>query len=224
MLPCTYPFYDGKYGAPEGPEDDPQSHNPLWDMANSSGYDKYTQIYTDWCAQVKFLKHFTYNFDFYYKDLRCEKKTVNTSIGKYSFSKGAYSTGAADPATLYTYMFYTRENTTKMNHLINYNQSFGAHDVSAMIGYEEQTYKYRETDVSKLGLTDASVNDLNAAQHLIQQKDMVLNIRGGQYSVVRIMLIRVNICLNLIYAMMVLPGLLPITAGEPSPHSRSVGV
>lgn len=163
MLPCTYPYYDGKYGAPEGTEDDPQSHNPLWDMANSDGYDKYTQIYTDWYAQVKFLKHFTYNIDFYYKDLRREKKTVNTSIGKYSFSKGAYSTGAADPSTLYTYMFYTRENSTKMNHLINYNQSFGDHDVSAMIGYEEQTYKYRETDVSKLGLTDANVNDLNSA-------------------------------------------------------------
>lgn len=163
MLPCTYPVYDGKYGAPEGPEDDPQSHNPLWDMAYSDGYDKYTQLYTDWYAQVKFLKHFTYNFDFYYKDLRREKKTVNTSIGKYSFSKGAYSTGAADPSTLYTYMYYTRENTTKLNHLINYNQSFGPHDVSAMVGYEEQTYQYRQTDVSKLGLTDASVNDLNAA-------------------------------------------------------------
>lgn len=163
MLPCTYPFYDGKYGAPEGPEDDPQSHNPLWDMANTDGYDKYTQLYTDWYAQVKFLKHFTYNFDFYYKDLRREKKTVNTSIGKYSFSKGAYSTGAADPSTLYTYMYYTRENTTKLNHLINYNQSFGPHDVSAMIGYEEQTYKYRVTDVNKLGLTDSNVNDLNAA-------------------------------------------------------------
>lgn len=82
MLPCTYPVYDGKYGAPEGPEDDPQSHNPLWDMAYSDGYDKYTQLYTDWYAQVKFLKHFTYNFDFYYKDLRREKKTVNTSIGR----------------------------------------------------------------------------------------------------------------------------------------------
>lgn len=163
MLPCTYPFYDGKYGAPEGPEDDPQSHNPLWDMAHSDGYDKYTQLYTGWYAQVKFLKHFTYNFDFYYKDLRREKKTVDTSIGKYSFSKGAFSTGAADPSTLYTSMYYTRENTTKLNHLINYNQSFGFHDVSAMIGYEEQTYKYRETDVSKLGLTDASINDMNAA-------------------------------------------------------------
>lgn len=163
MLPCTYPYYDGKYGAPEGPEDDPQSHNPLWDMAVSDGHDKYTQLYTGMYAQVKFLKHFTYNFDFYYKDLRREKKTVDTSIGKYSFLKGAYSTGAADPSTLYTYMYYTRENTTKLNHLLNYNQSFGGHDVSAMIGYEEQTYKYRVTDVSKLGLTDAGVNDLDAA-------------------------------------------------------------
>lgn len=124
MTPCIYPYYDGKYGAPEGPEDDPQSHNPLWDMAVSDGHDKYTQLYTDWYAQVKFLKHFTYNFDFYYKDLRREKKTVDTSIGKYSFLKGAYSTGAADPSTLYTYMYYTRENTTKLNHLLNYNQSF----------------------------------------------------------------------------------------------------
>ncbi|MDR2919242.1 MAG: TonB-dependent receptor [Tannerella sp.] len=163
MLPCTYPFYDGKYGAPEGPEDDPQSHNPLWDLALVDGHDKYTQIYTDWYAQAKFLKYFTYNFDFYYNDLRREKKTVDTSIGKYSFSKGAYSTGAADPSTLYSYMYYTRANTTKLNHLLNYNQSFGFHDVSAMIGYEEQKYRYRETDVSKLGLTDAGINDLNAA-------------------------------------------------------------
>lgn len=55
MTPCIYPYYDGKYGAPEGPEDDPQSHNPLWDMAVSDGHDKYTQLYTDWYAQVKFL-------------------------------------------------------------------------------------------------------------------------------------------------------------------------
>lgn len=163
MLPCVYPYYDGKYGAPENNSDDPQSHNPLWDMASSNGYDKYNQIYTDWYAQVKFLKHFTYNFDYYYKDLRQEKKTVDSSIGKYSFSQGTYTTGANDPATLYTYMYYTRENLYKINHLINYNQTFGQHDVSALLGYEEQSYDYRVTDVSKLGLTDASVNDLNSA-------------------------------------------------------------
>jgi TonB-linked SusC/RagA family outer membrane protein len=163
MLPCTYPYYDGKYGAPENSSDDPQSHNPLWDMAYTDGFDKYTQIYTDWYAQVKFLKHFTYNLDFYYSDQRREKKTVNTSIGKYSFSQDTYTTGANDPATLYTYMYYTRTNSYKLNHLLNYNQTFGQHVVSALLGYEEQSYEYRVTDVNKLGLTDAAVNDFNAA-------------------------------------------------------------
>ena len=150
MVPCIYPYYDGKYGAPEGPEEDPQSHNGLWDNVL-------------WYAQVKFLKYFTYNFDFYYQDLRRERKVSDASIGKFSFSKGAYSTGADDPSTLYTRMYYTRTNRTKLNHLLNYNQSFGIHDVSAMVGYEEETYDYRETNVSKLGLTDAAVNDLDAA-------------------------------------------------------------
>lgn len=162
MVPCIYPYYDGKYGAPEGPEEDPQSHNGLWDNV-LNGFDKYSQLYTEWYAQVKFLKYFTYNFDFYYQDLRRERKVSDASIGKFSFSKGAYSTGADDPSTLYTRMYYTRTNRTKLNHLLNYNQSFGIHDVSAMVGYEEETYNYRETNVSKLGLTDAAVNDLDAA-------------------------------------------------------------
>lgn len=163
MLACTYPYYDGKYGAPENSADDPQSHNPLWDFASSTGHDKRTQLYTDWYAQIKFLKHFTYSFDYYYNDLRREKKTVDTAIGKYSFSQGAFTTGAADPATLYTYMYYTRDNTYKLNHLLNYSQSFGRHDISVMLGYEQQHYEYRESDMSKLGLTDANVNDFNAA-------------------------------------------------------------
>ena len=62
MVPCIYPYYDGKYGAPEGPEEDPQSHNGLWDNV-LNGFDKYSQLYTEWYAQVKFLKYFTYNFD-----------------------------------------------------------------------------------------------------------------------------------------------------------------
>ena len=118
---------------------------------------------TDWYAQVKFLKHFTYNFDYYYTDNRREKKTAPKPLGKFSFQKNAYTTGADDPSTLYTYMYYTRSNQYKMVQTLNYAQSFGSHDVSALAGYEEQEYSYRVTDVSKLGLTDASVNDLDAA-------------------------------------------------------------
>ena len=163
MVPATYPEYDGKYGAPECDQEDPQSHNPLWDADGNVGHDFRTNLVTDWYAQVKFLKHFTYNFDYYYTDNRREKKTAPKPLGKYSFQKDTYTTGADDPATLYTYMYYSRSNQYKIVNTLNYAQSFGNHDVSAMLGYEEQEYQYRETNVSKLGLTDAAVNDLNNA-------------------------------------------------------------
>ena len=61
-------------------------------------------------------------------------------------------------------MDYTRETSSKINHLLNYSQTIAKdHDVAAMFGYEEQKWNYRETKVSKLGLTDANVNDLDAA-------------------------------------------------------------
>ncbi len=163
MIPCTYPYYDGMFGAPEGPEDDPQSHNPLWNWNTADGYNQNKRFYTDWYAQVKFLKHFTYKFDFYWYDLRREQKQSDMSIGKFSFSKGAYSTGASSPAELYTNMFYSRENLTKLSHVLSYNQSFGQHDVSAMVGYEQEAFDYRQSSASKLGLTDASINDFDAA-------------------------------------------------------------
>lgn len=163
LVPGTYPFYDGKYGAPETNEEDPQSHNALWDFNGSTGYDNRTHLTTDWYAQVKFLKHFTYNFDFYYDDARREKKTAPVAVGKFSFSQDVYTTGADDPSTLYTYMYYTRTNNYKLNHLLNYSQSFGKHDVAAMAGYEQQKYDYRQSDISKLGLTDATISDFDAA-------------------------------------------------------------
>lgn len=162
MVPGTYPFYDGKYGAPENSADDPQSHNPLWDYQTLDGFQKRTGIMSAWYAQVKFLKHFSYQFDFNYQLHQSERKSANVSVGKYSFSMDDWSTGADDPSTLYTSMTYGRTERTKIDNILNYNQSFGQHDVSAMVGYEEEVYNYRETYAQKLGLTDDKINDLNA--------------------------------------------------------------
>lgn len=162
MIPGTYPFYDGKYGAPENSADDPQSHNPLWDYQTVDGFQKRTGIMSAWYAQVKFLKYFSYQFDFNYQLHQSERKSSGVSVGKYSFSMDDWSTGADDPSTLYTSMTYGRTERTKIDNILNYNQSFGQHDVSAMVGYEEEVYNYRETYAQKLGLTDDKINDLNA--------------------------------------------------------------
>lgn len=165
VVPGTYPIYDGKYGAPECDQEDPQSGNPLWYADNVTGHDYSTNLVTDWYAQVKFLKYFTYNFDYYYTDYRRERKSSDRSLGKYSFQKDVYTTNAADPSTLFTSMYNTRSNQYKMVQTLNYAQAFGNHDVSALLGYEEQEYDFRETNATKRGLTDVSVNDLNASSN-----------------------------------------------------------
>ena len=162
LIPSTYPYYDGKYGAPEAPQDDPQSHNALWDNL-VNGFDKTTNIHTNWYATVKFLKHFQFTSNLYYYYNNRERKVVDTSVGKYSFSKGAWSSGANEPSTLYTRMQYYRTSDYKLNHLLNYTQSFGKHDISALIGFEAEKYQYRQTLSTKLGLTDPGIDDLDAA-------------------------------------------------------------
>ena len=116
MIPGVYPYYDGKYGAPEANEEDPQSHNPLWDMAQSEGHIKNTQFFTTFYANVKFLKHFSYDVNLNYKDYRYESMSVNTDYGKYSFSTDQWIAAPKDPADLYTRMAYVRENHWRLTH------------------------------------------------------------------------------------------------------------
>ena len=163
MIPGVYPYYDGKYGAPEANEEDPQSHNPLWDMAQSEGHIKNTQFFTTFYANVKFLKHFSYDVNLNYKDYRYESMSVNTDYGKYSFSTDQWIAAPKDPADLYTRMAYVRENHWKLTHLLNYNQTFYKHDIGMLLGFEEERFVKRTTDTAKLGLIDSSVGDPSSA-------------------------------------------------------------
>ena len=163
MIPGVYPYYDGKYGAPEANEEDPQSHNPLWDMAQSEGHIKNTQFFTTFYANVKFLKHFSYDVNLNYKDYRYESMSVNTDYGKYSFSTDQWIAAPKDPADLYTRMAYVRENHWKLTHLLNYNQTFYKHDIGMLLGFEEERFAKRTTDTAKLGLIDSSVGDPSSA-------------------------------------------------------------
>ena len=150
MIPGVYPYYDGKYGAPEANEEDPQSHNPLWDMAQSEGHIKNTQFFTTFYANVKFLKHFSYDVNLNYKDYRYESMSVNTDYGKYSFSTDQWIAAPKDPADLYTRMAYVRENHWKLTHLLNYNQTFYKHDIGMLLGFEEERFVKRTTDTAKV--------------------------------------------------------------------------
>lgn len=163
MVPGVYPFYDGKYGAPEANEEDPQSHNPLWDMAQSEGHIKNTQMFTTFYTNIKFLENLSYDINLNYKDYRHEFMAVDTDYGKYSFKSDQWIASLKDPADLYTRMGYIRENDWKLTQLLKYNQTFDKHEVSALMGFEEERFMKRVTNTTKLGLIDASVGDPSSA-------------------------------------------------------------
>lgn len=164
MTPDIYPYSKSLdlYGGPQAHGQDPQAHNPLWDMNTSRGYTKNTQFFSDWYINLKFLKHFSWNTDLYYKDYRQEEMSVDNSLGKYDFLNDAYVISSADPSELYSYMYNKRENQVKFSTILNYNQSIRKHDISAMVGYEMTHFQYRDFSSTKIGLQDPSIGDLNA--------------------------------------------------------------
>lgn len=164
MTPDIYPYSKSLdlYGGPQAYGQDPQAHNPLVDMNSTRGYTKNTQIFTDWYANIKFLKYFNWNTDVYYKDYRQEEQRIDTGIGKYDFQNDSYVIAPADPSELYSYMYNKRENFVKVSSVLNYNQTIKKHDIAAMFGYEISHFQYRDFSAYKRGLQDASVGDLNA--------------------------------------------------------------
>ena len=162
MVPGIFPYWNGMYGGPEANEEDPQSHNPLWDMNTTRGYRKNTQLFTDFYAKVKFLKHFSYDLDFYYKDFRNETQSIDTGFGKYSYSQGQYVAQPTANEELHTSMSYNRENQYKLSSVLNYAQTIGRHEVSALAGYEESHFGQRTGSLNVKGLQDPSIGDPNS--------------------------------------------------------------
>lgn len=161
VVPGTYPYYDGKYGAPESNEEDPQSHNPLWDMNHEHGDMKYTQIFTNFYTSIKFLKHFSYDFGFWYKHYIYDGKYASNAFPKWSFSLNEITANAIDLKTATTGQTYNRDNYWKFNHIFNYNQSFGKHDVSVLAGFEEERTWTRTSNVTMQGLIDPNIDDID---------------------------------------------------------------
>lgn len=161
--PGMYPFYDGKYGGAEAPEEDPQAENPLI-MLNGLGdsYFKTNHAYATTFAQVKILKDFTIKTMFGYDFFQKRDKYVTKVNNKYSFSRdkwvGTDDVLATDNSFMYHREYYNWKWTNTINWAHTYAQK---HEVGALFGFEEGKHSDIYTDVKKSGLIDQSITDLS---------------------------------------------------------------
>lgn len=171
VVPDVYPFYDGKFGGAEAEQEDPQARNVYELLHEKTGFDWRSYLTSNFYLSAKFLKYFSYDMNFYYSDSSTKIKTAPQGYGTYSFRRSSYNHDGSiqevwtsqpqEASQSVIGMNYGDSWFNKLNHIINYSQSFGDHDVTAMAGYEFQRYQYRTSNMTKLGLLDKTVSDLN---------------------------------------------------------------
>ncbi|MCI1685910.1 MAG: TonB-dependent receptor [Prevotella sp.] len=173
-VPGIYPYYDGKYGGIEAPEEDPAAGNALLNL-NGTGdaYYKHNHFYATSHAQVKFLHDFTFKTIFGYDYFQEQHKYSWIGQNTYSFSRKQYVGSAGDLNTDDVYMYNHGYNNWKWTNTLNWTHSFGKHDVSALAGFEEGKYHNNYTDVKKEGIIDPSLTDLSLVTNMKY-------IKGGQ--------------------------------------------
>ena len=166
VTPGVYPYYDGKYGGIETNEEDGQAGNPLLNMSNSLGYYKQSKYFVNPYVEIKFLKDFKFSTNFYYDQFTNHHRWQPAEYKEqYSFNRGMTLNTPPTATDLSTYKVYDwqrREKYWKTNMLLNWGHTYGKHDISALIGYEESRNWGDEVDICKEGMSSVNLPDFNA--------------------------------------------------------------
>lgn len=164
MTPGLYPKYDGIFG---GDAFTAFGYNPSFLLNEHCGDKQMSKVNATGYAQIKFLKHFTWNTNInFVRNFSEEKTWDNPNRKSVSFTSGEtmYNPKSLDAMLLDTFnssdAMYTLENFLK------YNQSLGNHNVSALAGYQEYAYTYSYLSTSKKGFIDYNCTSPSAVNEM----------------------------------------------------------
>ena len=171
--PAIYPFYDGKYGAPEAPEEDTQALNVVQWLNHSGGSFHNARINTTLFATLTLFKDLKYRISFDYMRYWTEHLFHQKSTGRWSFRTDQWIIPPPPPESLQS-MFYTQgQKRHRFEQMLTYNKTFNRiHEVGALAGYEEMYFYQYTVDAQKVGLPDPSITVLSRATTMH-------NITGG---------------------------------------------
>ena len=167
-VPGIYPYYDGKYGWMENPEQSSESRNNLYFFYRYKG--NVTSHYISATPYINVYLPFgiKYNASFGYTLTESLKKQHPTTGDAYSFSRDTWAYFYDDLSKLK--LTYTQDHTSRWTYQTNFswNKEFGKHELGAMAGFEAYEVNQQSFDASKTGFE----NDV------LDEMDNVLNPTG----------------------------------------------
>ncbi|MDO4948892.1 MAG: SusC/RagA family TonB-linked outer membrane protein, partial [Bacteroidales bacterium] len=157
--PGQYPRYKGEYGFPAANEESATANNPLYVINGGSGYQRTSRIKSAVYAQINFLNDFSFkslvNYSRYWYDAQSKPETPLRT--RTNFATGQLVTPASKTSDLSTSFTANGQWDYTVQETLNWNHTFGLHDVSALAGYEEfYNYTYNQS-ATKKGLIDPTI-------------------------------------------------------------------
>ena len=163
-VPGIYPYYDGKYGWMENPEQASDSRNNLYFFNRMGGGTKTHYVNAIAFANVKLPLDIRYNASFNYSRTGSETRTNRMLCNAFSFREGkdTYFYDNLDNLEL-TRKYRQAYRWTFQNNL-SWARTFAQkHDVSAMVGFEAMYSNEINEGLTKKRLDNDQLTELNNA-------------------------------------------------------------
>ena len=160
-VPGIYPYYDGKYGWMENTEQSSESRNNLYFFNRYKGSN--VTHYSNMAAFLNITLPFNirYHASFNYSWRDALQKQHPTLGDAYSFSRDETAYTYNDLSKLY--LKYTQSHTGRwvFQTRLDWAESFGKHDVTAMVGFEAYQVKDQSFASTKTGFENDVLEELN---------------------------------------------------------------
>ncbi len=170
-VPGIYPYYDGKYGWMENPEQSSQSRNNLYFFQRTDGYDKTLYVNGALFLNIKLPYGIKYHASYNYTHSAVDyMKWINLG-GAYSFSQGkeAYSYNDLGNRSVEVKNSNASHWTFQTN--FSWDYTFAKkHDVSALVGFEALNNLTGRSMLQKKGASSEYLNEVDTMTEMTKME------------------------------------------------------
>lgn len=160
-VPGIYPYYDGKYGWMENPEQDSESRNNLYFFNRYKGSNQTNYLNLTTFTNVNLPFGLKYYASFNYSFREALQKQHPTTGSAFSFSRNMWAYSYEDLSKL-TLSYSESHNSrwTFQTHL-NWAKMISKHDITAMVGFEAYDVNAQNFQLTKTGFENKVLDELD---------------------------------------------------------------
>lgn len=160
--PGIVPFYDGRYGFAQAPEESATANNILSYFNDTGGSNQQSRFNTTLYTTLNLVKGLAIEARYNYQTRFQESNSHSNPIDRWNFATNTVKSFAATPDKLSTSYSFNKDYATTTDLVLRYNAEMGAHAFGGIAGYNEYYFNYYNTGASMLGLVDYDITTLGS--------------------------------------------------------------